>query len=81
MNNYFTCYDEFATASFEILDQFVLILYQKALESGLTGYEAKHAVETFLSNRMNRSYIEQLVDQAARCSFDYPGVSRDDIHV
>lgn len=82
MKNYFDCYDEFATESFDLLDQFVLMLYQKALATGMTKQEAKQAVKTFLINRMERRYINHLAEHAALCSFVFPGVERsEDIHV
>ena len=83
MKNYFDCYDEFASESFDLMEVFVLHLYQKALATGMTKYEAQHAVLTFLMNRFNeKRYVQSMIDHAELINFVFPGVdSSENIHV
>ena len=83
MKNYFDCYDEFASDSFDLMEVFVLQLYQKALATGMTKDEAKHAVKTFLMNRFTENrYVEHMIDHAELINFVFPGVdSSENIHV
>ena len=71
---YLDCYDEFAVASFDHMEVFVLQLFQTAQATGMTNDEAHHAVKTFLMNRFkDNRYVDSMIDHAELINFVYPG--------